>query len=164
MDQLGPVKKLIELGKKYRYAILILLLGILLMLIPGKESDIQEISQPAQEEKSEMTLSEELAAILSKINGVGKSQVMLTIAAGEETLYQSNSDGTSSDLELTTVTVTDAQRNETGLIRQVNPPVYLGAIVVCQGADSPAVCLQVIEAVSRVTGLSTDRISVLKMK
>ena len=164
MDWLAPVKRLIICGKKYRYALLILLLGILLMLIPGKESDAEEIVEPVQEESAEISISEELSLILSKIEGVGKAQVMLTVAAGEETVYQSNSGGTSENLELTTVTVTDAQRNETGLIRQVNPPVYLGAIVVCQGADSPTVCLQIVEAVSRVTGLSTNCISVLKMK
>jgi len=36
--------------------------------------------------------------------------------------------------------------------------------VVCQGADDPAVRLAVSQAVSSVTGISTDRISVLKMK
>ncbi len=160
MDWLTPAKKICTYGKKYRYAVLILLLGILLMLIPGKKSDREALPESQPEAPAGMTVSEELSAILSRIDGVGKAEVMLTVATGEETVYQSDTNG---ELELTTVTVTDAQRNETGLIRKVNPPVYLGAIVVCQGADNPAVCLQVIEAVSRVTGLRTDRISVLKM-
>ena len=95
-------------------------------------------------------------------------QVMLTLASGEETLYQTNEDYSIGDNTNTkrsdTVTVTDAQRNETGLIRQQNPPKYLGAIVVCNGADSPEVRLAVVEAVSKVTGLGADDISVLKMK
>ena len=63
-----------------------------------------------------------------------------------------------------TVTVTDAQRNESGLIRQVNPPVYKGAVIVCQGADNAAVRLAIVDAVGKATGLGADKISVLKMK
>ena len=49
-------------------------------------------------------------------------------------------------------------------VQQVLPESYRGAIVVCQGADSPAVKLAIVEAVSRATGLGADSISVLKMK
>ena len=48
--------------------------------------------------------------------------------------------------------------------RQVNPPTYLGAVIVCQGADSASVRLAIVSAVCSVTGLSTDKITVLKMK
>ena len=64
---------------------------------------------------------------------------------------------------LVTVTVTDAQRNESGLVRQIVSPKYRGAIIVCGGADDPVVCLAIKDAVSNATGLGTDRISVLKM-
>ena len=40
----------------------------------------------------------------------------------------------------------------------------MGAIVVCQGGDNATVRLAIIEAVSNVTGLGADKISVLKMK
>ena len=85
-----------------------------------------------------------------------------------KTLYQTDDSTSYSDTSNTTridtVTVTDDTRNQTGLIQQVIPPTYQGAIVVCQGADSPAVRLAIVEAVSKVTGLGADRISVLKMK
>ena len=63
-----------------------------------------------------------------------------------------------------TVIVTDSQRCESGLIRQINPAAYKGAIVVCQGADSSAVRLAITQAVAKITGLGTDNICVLKMK
>ena len=63
-----------------------------------------------------------------------------------------------------TVIVTDGQRTESGLVSQVNPPSYLGAIVVCQGADSPAIKYAITQAVAKITGLGTDAICVLKMK
>ena len=46
-------------------------------------------------------------------------------------------------------------------LRTVSPQ-YLGAVVVCDGADAPQVQLAVTQAVAQFTGLSTDRISVLK--
>jgi stage III sporulation protein AG len=63
-----------------------------------------------------------------------------------------------------TVIITDAQRAQQGLVKQVNPPVYLGAVVVCQGADRASVRLAIVEAVANATGLGADKISVLKMK
>jgi stage III sporulation protein AG len=40
----------------------------------------------------------------------------------------------------------------------------MGAIVLCQGADVPSVRLAIVDAVSKVTGLVANQISVLKMK
>ena len=39
-----------------------------------------------------------------------------------------------------------------------------GCVVVCTGADSPAVRLDVTNAVAAYTGLGSDKISVMKMK
>lgn len=164
MDWATSINKLASYGKKYRYALLILILGIILMLIPTGKKQSKETTVVDTQSVNTYSVSDELSEILSKIEGVGKAQVMLTVSTGEETIYQSDSDGAIDSQDRTTVTVTDGDRNETGLIRQINPPVYLGAIVVCQGADSPSVRLEIVEAVSRITGLGTDRISVLKMK
>ena len=83
-------------------------------------------------------------------------------------VYQTNDDVSVSDgnstTQISTVLITGADREEYGLVRQVNPPVYKGAVVVCQGADDPKVQLAIVDAVSTVTGLGADRISVLKMK
>jgi len=65
---------------------------------------------------------------------------------------------------ITTITVTGTNRNEEGLIKQINPPTYLGAIIICQGADSASVRLAIVDAVSKLTGLGADSIAVLKMK
>ena len=63
-----------------------------------------------------------------------------------------------------TVIISDSGREEEGLIKTVTPPIYLGAIIVCQGGDSPTIRLQIVQAVANVTGISSDRITVLKMK
>lgn len=151
---------------KYRYAAMVLLIGILLMCIPGKKEESNQIVPETVQQAN--SLDEELGEILSNIDGAGDVQVLLTIASGEETVYQTDdtiSDSeTSKSMQYHTIKVTDSDRNELGLVRQINPAIYQGAIVVCQGANDPQVKLAIVNAVSKATGLGTDRISVLKMK
>ena len=92
------------------------------------------------------------------MEGAGKVAVLLTESRGGEIFYQTEGD------DQRTVLVTGTDRSESGLVRTTQSPVYQGAVVVCQGADSPAVRLAVVEAVSNATGLGTDRITVLKME
>ena len=167
MDWMSITRKMKDLTGKYKYVLLVLLLGIFLMSLPeaDKESIQADVSDP---EPVATSKAKELEDILSQISGVGKVSVMLTEAAGSETIYQTDEDrAQSSDSESVradTVIVSGSDRTEKGLVRTVVPPVYLGAIVVCQGGDSPAVRLSIVEAVSNVTGIGTDRITVLKMK
>ena len=91
-------------------------------------------------------------------------EVLLTESQGPQTVYQLDEEKSGENLRKNTVLVTGEDRNETGLIRQTSPPVWQGAVIVCQGADDRKVRLAVVEAVKCVTGLGADRISVLKMK
>ena len=158
-----------ELAAKYKYAILVLLVGLVLLLIPGKSTQIKKADIPIETVKSQQMFTQEaLEEILQTVQGAGRVKVLLSMATGEETVYQTDSESTSggdgSDSSIKTVIITDAQRNESGLIRQVNPAVFQGAIVVCQGADNPTVRLTITQAVSKITGLGADAICVLKMQ
>ena len=161
--------RLIGLLKKYRFAILILLIGIGLMLIPTERSKGNASVDPEYiDQHAESTPAQELEEILRHVDGAGNVKVLLTVEMGEEIIFQTDNDN-STDSDSTsshsdTVTLSDSGRNEYGLIRQTNPPVYKGAIIVCQGADDPKVQLAIVNAVSKATGLGADRISVLKMK
>jgi stage III sporulation protein AG len=164
------ISKFSEIINKYKYAFLILLIGLILMIGPtlsGNENEDENEITKYELSKTEM-FEEKLSVLLSKVEGAGDVDVMLTVAAGEEVIYQTNDDridsNASTDVHMNTVTITDSERNQTGLIRQVYPEVYQGAIVVCRGADSPSVRLAIVDAVSRITGLGANAISVLKMK
>lgn len=163
------LEKLLEIIKKYRYAVLVLVIGLVLMTMPDLSKPTEERNaQVTENSAAEVTLEEKLANILTQVDGAGRVQVILTVAAGEEVVFQTDDDETvstdSTTTKLDTVTVTDADRNQNGLIRQINPAVYQGAIIVCEGADNPTVRLAIADAVSKITGLGTNRISVLKMK
>lgn len=162
MDWIIDKDAILHNVKKYRFVFLILLTGLFLMCLPAsKEDDPVPAAESHQEEPQ---LQNDLADILSQVAGAGKVEVLLTQAAGEETVYQTDEDVSENDLRQDTVLITGDDRAETGLIRQVNPPVYLGAVVICQGADNANIRLSIVEAVMSVTGLTSDRITVLKMK
>lgn len=166
MDWVSWKKTGWELVKKYRYVLILVLAGLILMLLPESkpqtQSQTQSVTQP-----SEPDLEESLTQILSQISGAGKVQVLLTQAAGEKILYQTDEDRTVGDTSTETHSDTvllSGSGQESGLIQQVLPPVYRGAIVICQGADNANVTLSIVKAVMSVTGLRSDCITVLKMK
>ena len=166
MDWVAWKNTMAEFAKKYRYVLLVVLVGLVLLVLPEEKEPVKQPESIQTEEKR--NLQEDLAAILSQVAGAGKVEVLLTQATGEETIYQTDEDvstgESTSDIRSDTVLVTGTDRSETGLIRQVNPPTYQGAIVLCQGADSAQVKLSIVEAVMSVTGLRSDCITVLKMK
>ena len=170
MELAGLQKKCAGFIGKYKYIILILLLGFVFMLLPDKLATEEQNTNNATSAQcsKEEPISEQLEQILSQIKGAGKVTVMVTVAEGEEKVYQTDDrlsgSETSDTTDRTTVIVTDANRNQLGLIKEVKSPKYQGAIVVCDGAGDPTVRLSVVDAVSKVTGLGADRISVLSRK
>lgn len=155
--------------KKYRWAILILVIGLVLMMFPDgnniKESEPKAVSDITG---TKPCLQEQLNEILSQLEGAGKVCVLITESEGEQTIYQTDQNlrkGTDAEeIQKDTVITTQSDRGEQGLITRVDPPRYLGAIVLCQGADKASVRLAIVDAVSTATGLGADKISVWKMK
>lgn len=166
MDSAAPKQRINALVGKYKYPILVLLVGLGLMLLPKAEQTAQD-AVPVQTAPAD-DLEARLEHILSQIEGAGQVRVLLTEETGRETLYQtdSQSDSDTSGTRRTddTVLVEDENRKETGLVRQTLEPEYRGAVILCQGAAQPAVRLAIVEAVRCVTGLGADRISVQNMK
>lgn len=166
MDWMKIRSRISQQVSQYKYVLLIIGVGILLMLLPTQSEAKQEPDLTMQT-KTDASVEEKLEQILSQIRGVGKVHVLITEQTGSETVYQVDEDRTEGDgslrLKKETVIVSGGGI-QSGLIQTVTPPTYLGAIIVCQGAGSPEVRLAVTNAVSAVTGIGMDRISVLEMK
>lgn len=158
----------LNMYNKYKFVFIIVLVGIALMLLPTKIMTKAENKITPAENSIDISIEEKLSSFLSLIDGAGEVRVILTVSEGEETIYQmdekcSTGDNNSS-IQSDTVTVNGADRSVGGLIKQVNPQIYLGAVVVCTGGSNPDVRLSIVEAVSKLTGLGANQISVLKMK
>ena len=140
---------------RFKYPALVLLIGAALLLWPSKK----EAPVAPAEPEPQCTLEAQLSALLSRVEGAGQVEVLLTKQSGDENIYQTDTtqgEGTS--------TVTTVMGGEAPVLRQTLYGKYQGALVVCQGADSAAVRLNLVNAVAGLTGLSTDCITVIKMQ
>lgn len=168
MEQKQLSSQIKEYWEKYKIMVLVLVLGTGLMLVPSvsKESKPEKTESEATVEHK--NLQSVLEDALCQVSGAGKVRVFLTESSGEEIIFQENENTAnqkdSETLRRETVILSDGQRAQNGLIKQINPPQYQGAVVLCQGADQAAVRLAMVKAVSSLTGLTFDRITVLKMK
>lgn len=153
--------------KKYRLVALILLLGIILMLMPVGGGEEKETAQTKTRETFSLEDTERrMEEILRRIEGAGKLQLMLTLKSGARLYLAEDTEESAEDGALQrqkeTVTVNRGSGYEDVVVTQQVYPLYQGAVVVCQGGDKAAVRLAITEAVAALTGLSSDKISVVK--
>ena len=145
---------------KYGYVLLVIAAGALLLMLPsgGRDSPKEE----TQEETFDLEAFEtKLEGTLSRIEGAGETRVVLTLDGGSRRVLARDQDrdgqgGGSS----TVVTVGKGSGQQEVVPLQTVAPEFRGALVVCPGGGSASVRLKLIEAVSALTGLGADRISV----
>lgn len=170
------IKKCSTFFKKYKYAALILLLGIVLLTIPSGKEDKQEESEIRKdvsltEDDYTQKLQAQMEEMLSKIDGAGQVRVMLTLRRGNLTHYQSDvqSDHSEEDAQKRssedkkTVILSEGSAYDTLAVSTVEYPLFQGALIVCEGAERASVKLDLIQAVSALTGLNSEQITVVKM-
>ena len=171
MEQEKPSgkRKWLALIGSYKYVLIVAAAGVLCLLWPGgEERDAPE--QTASIQADAAAVQAEMEEILRAIQGVGQLRLMLTVdtgpqreLAGDSSLSYSGATAAPEDYARTseTVVVSGSGGDEVVVTREIYPE-FRGALVVCQGADDPEVRLAVIEAVSALTGLGSDRICVIR--
>lgn len=125
----------------------------------------------------EEILEKKLTTMLSKMEGVGSVNVMVTIHSNEEkilaedTAMQSQRSEEKDQAGGTRVTSSTQQTNDVVLQNGNTPyivkeyaPEIRGVFILAEGADSSTIKNQIIEAVSRVLNVSVHKISVEKKK
>lgn len=166
----------LTLLRKYKYVLLVLLAGVVLLLWPEERAPSAAEETPAvsasvsQEDFSVSALEEKLSDALSKVQGAGDVTVMLTVQGGSRQVLAEDeksvrrADG-GSETQSTTVVVSGGSAAGSGpvLVQQLYPR-FQGALVVCSGGDNAGVRLKLMEAVSALTGLGADKISICKGK
>lgn len=171
MNGKGKAEGVKKLWDKYKFAALVTLIGAVLLLWPsGSGSTGRNSGQSGTDAPETADIQREMEDILSKIAGVGQVQVMLTLEnGGERQLAQDGElsySGSPQEPEdysrrWETVITSDSGEDAPVVTRQTYP-VYRGALVVCQGGDRAEVRLAVTEAVTALTGLSADRVTVAR--
>ena len=152
-----------ELWKKYKFVLLVVLVGVMLMLLPVSSGTEEPTAEARASEESFDLEAEErrMEELLGRIDGVGKLRLMLTLQSGTRLTLPEDSQKDQDRTQRETVTLNRGSSQEVVVTNRYYP-VYQGAVVVCQGADSSAVRLAITETVQALTGLPSDRIQVAK--
>ncbi len=143
---------------KYRYVLLVFLVGLLLLLLPErKRTDpvTESAAETAQAVPAGFSVEREeqrLGRVLSGIRGAGDCSVLLAVDATEKTELARDGENT--------VVLSGGSGRESTVTVQSEYPTYLGAVVVCTGAGDVRVRYDVLNAVMSYTGLTSDEISI----
>jgi len=147
----------------------LILAGTLLLLLPGKSREKEETKTPeTQPLQTAEGLEIRLAETLSQVEGAGRVEVLLSAQAGQQYIPARNvrlrEDGEETEAEEEILVLSHSGGDEETVCLQVLAEQYRGAVIVAEGGEDPTVALALTRAVSAVTGLGADRITVMKMK
>lgn len=165
------------------FVLIILIITVVSINIIWKDEDkssdntIDYTKQLAIEEKdlnTSITLERKLEDILSKINGVGNVDVLITYNETEEIIPIYNtkdkksktsetdmSGGTRVVEEIDTSQEVIYQNDEIVIQKTISPKIE-GAIITATGANNSSVKTNIIQAVEAATGLATHKIQVFQ--
>ncbi len=175
-----------ENRKMRNNALLALMAGILLLaagnsLFPSEKKEQAE-APPAEESeeshsnKKEADLEQRMAQILSRIEGAGNVEVMLTFSMAEQKVVaqeekreesrgeESGRVSESLRTETSVVMLEDGRGSFSPLVLSEASPKVEGVVIVAEGGGNPAVCASLNSAAQALLDVPAHKIAVLKMK
>lgn len=165
-------------GKGLKILILSIVCVAIFILFLSVSSDDKKVSSTnksaiSYEYKTTMEycseLESKLESVLSQIKGAGQVRVMLSVDGSPEFVYAidsdtkvSNTNNGSTTTSSTSPIIVQTNGNSSPLILTENLPIVKGVIVVSSGASDIGIKLDILQAVSTLLDISTEKISVLK--
>ena len=151
--------------RRNRYIVLVILAGLLMLLWPDGRSDVRpkEEAMPAAAGSCEYDLSaleQKLTGTLSQIKGAGRTHVVLTLSSTGRVRLAENRSEAGDDLKTDVILVKRGSGQEGVVEVERQYPVFLGALVVCEGGGNAGVKLELLQAVKALTGLRAEQISI----
>ena len=168
---------------------ILVLVGVLLMVIAlptGEKKEKKNGAQPEAQNEEESVLQKDdyvgelerkLANSLSKIDGAGRVEVMITLEDGGESVVEKDTVSESSDLSesdpsgglrtekslQTSQTTVYEEEGVTPFVEKERMPKIAGVFVAAQGGDHTAVKQNISDAVMALFQIDVNRIKVVKM-
>ena len=177
------LKKIMSFKFKHNYIMLLGFIGIFLIAFStltfkkkdeNKQEEIKNCFNHNNTDEYAKQLENKLNNIISKIKGVGKSEVFITIENGIENIYANSEKKTTNSNENLSgkmskkddsqkdVVVIDSNEGKKALIVTQKEPKIKGVLVVCEGADNIKVVEDVTQAISKCLNIKKNRLSVVK--
>ena len=172
---------------KKEQLLLLLLAGLLLLAVsfPSGEDTPASETEPAAEGLSQSRqsyceeLEEKLAAALEKVEGVGRTSVMITLKSDGKKLVEKDAERTESREERgqeesgsslanvqernSTVYEKNGQGGETPYVTETLEPEISGVLVVAEGGGRIKTVQEITDAVMALFGVEAHKIKVMKM-
>ncbi len=142
--------------------------------------ELADVNNIEDDTNIENNLEKKLENILTKLNGVGKVNVLITYSESNQVvaMYNENSKESTTEEEDTsggkrTIQEVDtskdiAYKEENGSKIPVTEKIIMakieGAVIIAEGAENASVKTNIVQAVEAVTGLATHKIQVFEMK
>lgn len=174
-EKINKIKDIFKRDKKLFFIFVIAVVGIILLmcseLIDGNVEEKDNEVLHSNEDYATM-IEGKLSEIVSSVDGAGKAEVMVTIETGEENVFarqvktdeEKNDNKTSSNYEYEYIVIKSGSSTENGMLLKVIEPNIRGVAIVCDGGDNAAVRENIINIVSAVLDIKTNKISVCKRK
>lgn len=166
------ISKIKEFSSKPIYPKIMIAFGIILMIIIvfsdfSRKDNTENIGEIDVDFQTSDTFAEyaekRLTEVLSSIEGVGKTKVLVNIASTEEYIFAEEYKNTSGGSESEIVIIDNGSQKE-ALLKKINVPEVSGIVIVCEGGDDPKICEKVYKAVSTALKIPSSRIYVAEMK
>ncbi len=167
-----------ELIKNRRWAVFMtvcgcagLLLIMISSIVPGRgapERSVSEIKSCSVDAEKYCRMTEEkLERFLADISGAGAVKVYITVGSDQRYVYategrKSRSSDRSEEEEKYVIIGSGSEKN--ALIETVEVPAITGAVIACEGGESPKVCEQIYKSVSAALNIPTSNIFVTKLR
>lgn len=163
-----------QLPKK-NHLLLILLAGVLLLVVtfPDVRSDSPEnendggsasvMNENTDLQKYADDLEKEIAGILSRVEGVGEVEVMITLKSGNRKIVEKDERSTGDDAaEETSVYRQNADGSSEPYVNTELSPGIEGVAVIAEGGGSPVVRQEITEAVQALFDVEAHKIKIMK--
>ncbi len=167
-----------KLGKKPLLCVVLLLAGVVALVLseaaaPSEQTSVPETTSLCSEDINDYAyeLEERLTSIISRIDGVGETKVMVTLESSSEDIYLHNFDygenvepsGKSNVEHKDEYVIVEDKDGEKGIVVRVAQPKVRGVAVVCKGGGSQVVKSRITETVTALLDISAARVSVSEM-
>lgn len=163
-----------QLPKK-NHLLLILLAGVLLLVVtfPDVRSDSPEnendggsasvMNENTDLQKYADDLEKEIAGILSRVEGVGEVEVMITLKSGNRKIVEKDERSTGDDVaEETSVYRQNADGSSEPYVNTELSPGIEGVAVIAEGGGNPVVRQEITEAVQALFDVEAHKIKIMK--
>ncbi|MBQ3514452.1 MAG: stage III sporulation protein AG [Lachnospiraceae bacterium] len=176
--------KIIVWMKENKKASIFVLAGLLLLVLTiptndnkNKENEVSSVE--LEEEDYCKKLESQMEEILSKVDGVGKVEVMITLKnSKEQVINKDTSLNSSKSVDEKEGEKSESESLEQGeetilvnidgdsvpyVVKEYSPTVE-GVLIIAQGGDNPNVKVALIEATTVLLNVPSHKVSILKME